>query len=242
MTNGKEASSGLALGFEHLVGVLLRPGATWASLAARPTFGLLLALNIFFGVAAGYLTALKIDPVEVIATLARSNPEAANVIQPEAIARSMPITTALGALVMIPAWTLLSAAIFLGISRLLGGAIDYRRSLAVTIHGYLPFLLSSVAVLFLLPAYDVVPPRALNESLLVPTHLGVFVGEDSPGPVRALASSADLLSIWSIGLLSQGLASVGKLPFRRALWGVGLVWVLGVLVKAGLASLGSAAG
>ncbi len=239
MTTERINRSGWEMSLEHASGVLLRPNATWSSLAVRPTFGLVLVVSVVLGALTASLQAAKVDPEEALQVAIQNNPAAEGAVSSEAIAAWIRWSSLFGALIFGPAWILLVAAIFLGWVRAVGGQIDYRRSLAVTVHGFLPFAFGSILTLLILPFYEIVPARALNEALLVPTHLGVLVPEDWPGWLRALAGSADLLSLWSLFLLTQGFSIVGRISLRSAWLGIGSIWVIGIAVKIGLAWLGA---
>jgi hypothetical protein len=239
MSERVHSPSSWELAFEHLLGVLIHPSKIWGSLARTPTFGLALLFSVLLSAAAAYFQAAKVDPEEVMERILRENPAAAESIQLEAIERGLRFSTLLGALFFGPLVYVVSAAVFRWAVHFAGGEVPYRHALALTVHGLLPLALGSLWVLMVLPFHEVVPARALQESLLVPTHLGVLLSADQPGWLRALAGSADLLSLWSLRLLAHGFSAVGQLPLRAAWLGIGGTWLGGVFVKTVLALMSS---
>jgi hypothetical protein len=147
------------------------------------------------------------------------------------------ITSVVGAALFAPLVYLAVAGILLALLGMLGGELDFRRSLAVTVHGFLPFGLAAVGGLAIAATRQEISMRELEGGTLVPSHLG-FLADAEAGPLlRAALSSADLFSVWCIVLLGLGYSIVARVPRAKAFGAVGAVWALGVAVKLGLAAL-----
>lgn len=120
-------------------------------------------------------------------------------------------------------------AIFLFIFNLIGRArIRFHQAAAVTAYSYLTQAISipiSIAMLYLKSPdeFDIRNPNAFN--------VGYFLPHDIPQALMSVASSIDLFSFWTLGLLACGFAICAKVRFSKALWGVVVPWLIYVAVK-----------
>jgi hypothetical protein len=222
---------------DHLIGAIAAPRATFASIARRPTWLLAILLLAGLGTAAIWAGYSKVDPGEFVAYLeAMGRPLPASV-SAEQILGWTRVSSAVGAALFAPLTYLVVAAIFLGLLRLAGGELDFRRSLSVTLHGFLPFGVAAVVGLGIAATREEVTMRELESGGLVPSHLGALLGGDASGVVGALASSVDLFSAWCIALLGLGFSIVAGVSRPKAFGAVGAVWGLGILLKLALVAL-----
>lgn len=123
-----------------------------------------------------------------------------------------------------PAFSVLVVAFFLWLAfKVAGAAPPFKGTLAVAAHGMLPVLL---APLLLLPAIVMkAPVDPTGLSRLFPSNLGAFLPEQSSPVMLAVAGSLDLFSLWSLVLVTAGMASLAGTSRRRAATAVGLLWV-----------------
>ena len=129
--------------------------------------------------------------------------------------------------VLQPAVYLLMAGIFLVVLRLAGSEIDFRRSLSVSVHGMMPFLVATLLTL----------PVVLSRAELSLKDVQAFASDSTAKPLMALLSSIDLFSIWTIVLLAIGFRVDGRVS-KAAAFGVVIgLWAIVVAGKVALAAL-----
>jgi len=223
---------------ENLVGALVSPRATFQALALRPTWVLALVLLTALGAAVIWASYAKVDAGGFRSYLeAAGRPSPAGVSDEQFLGWTR-VSSVVAAAIFGPVTYLAVAGILLGLVRMAGGALDFRRSLAVTAHGFLPFGVAAVVGLAMATFRAEITMEQIEAGALVPSHLAALLGSAEVGAVgRALLTSADLFSVWCIALLSLGYATVARLSRGRALAVVASVWALGILIKVLLAAL-----
>jgi hypothetical protein len=222
---------------DHLVGAITAPVRTFESISRHPTWRLALVLLALLGAIAVWIGYGKVEPGDFMAYLEASGrplPPSFDAEQALRFARVFGVTAAV---IFAPLMYLALAGIFLWLLRMMGAELDYRRSLAVTTHGMLPFAVASIVGLAIATTREEIAMRDVEGGAWIPSHLGVFAGDDAGNLARAALSSVDLFSVWCIVLLGLGYAIVGRVGRSKAFTAVGIVWGIGILVKLGLAAL-----
>jgi hypothetical protein len=230
-----------------LTNIFFDPSETFDALRQRPRF-LVAALII---VALFFLFFLLFTQKFGAETVARAQIEAQSPdATPEQREQQLQMATnpAVRA-ISIGAFPVVFAVIFaggaglylLGVT-LMGGALRYKQALSVWVYStFPPFLLAtlgSLIVLFISPPDDSASiAQAANRMNLVQANLSVLV-DGAARPVLATALSAfDLLAFYGLFLAALGLRRVARLSNGSA-WAVVLaVYLLGVLVRIGLAGV-----
>lgn len=230
--SGAAASRGGA-SWRNLVAVLTSPREGFAGLAARPTFALALVLLVVVGVSAVSIGMSKVTVQDFLGSIEASGREVPPKISenPERFVSIMRWTQTATSAVIAPAMYAALAGIFLVIFRLLGSDIGFRKSLATTVHGLLPFGIAAVAGIAIALGKDRVLLQDIQSGGLVPSHLGVLAGDETSKVMRALLGSVDLFSAWCVALLATGYQTVARVS-RGAAWGVvGGVWLIAIVLK-----------
>jgi len=221
-----------------LAQVLSSPRQAFEALARRPVFLLALAVLVLLGVGAVGIGFSKVSGEDYV----RSLEEAGRPVPPQFSddpdkMMSIVRVAALGsALLFQPIVYLALAGLFLVVFRLLGSEIDYRRSLAITVHGMLPMAVAALAGIAIALARDRISMNELQSGGLVLSNLGFLAGDAGSKVTRALLTSVDLFSAWSIGLLGLGYRIVARVSAGSALGTVGALWLLGIAIKVALAA------
>lgn len=221
---------------ENLVGALVSPRTAFAAIARRPTWIVALLLLAALGAVAIWSGYAKVDAAEFRSYLESMGRKLPDGVSDQQILAWTRVSSVVGAALFAPLTYLAVAGIFLFLMRMLGGELDFRRSLAVTVHGFLPFGVAAICGLALATLRESVTMRELESGGLVPSHLGALIEADG-AIARALLSSLDLFSVWCIALLVLGFTTVTGLPRSKSLGAVAAVWLLGVLIKLSLAAL-----
>ncbi len=130
---------------------------------------------------------------------------------------------------------LILAAVFLLMFVLMGGGLNFKKSLTISIWGMAPpgIIMTLLSILFM---YVKDPDKLeLDPSLNVASNLGILISDPKAHPALAsLLGAVDVFSIWSIALLSIGFAAAsgGKLTTKKASIGVLIPWAVYVLGRA----------
>jgi hypothetical protein len=223
----------------HVVNALISPREAFTSLARRPTYALALAVLIALTATLGYLAMSKVTPSDFVKTLEASGrqmpPNALeNAPRYLAIARWSQFG---GALIVSPLLYLAVSGVFLVIFRMSGSEITFRQSFATTLHGLLPFAVLALIGIAVTLGKSEISLAQIQSGSLVASNLGFLAGDGAGKATTALLTSLDVFSLWCILLLALGYRIVGSLRAGTAWAGVLTVWILGVLIKVGLAAI-----
>ena len=229
--------------FGRVIGALFSPEKTFRSIAERPTWVVPLLLIVGLSLGVGLIMQKKVDQAELVKyqmekigvdlgkeQLEKIDREAEN----QSASRQI-VGLVFGSLVAGGAYFLI-AALFLGTLRLTGSEIDFKRSLAVTVHGVLPQGVSLLLNLPLALSRTEISPEEMMSGGLLASSLRPLAPEDSP-VVASLLGSLDFFTIWSVVLLILGYRASARVSTQTATTVVLVLWGLWVLGKAGFAAM-----
>ena len=133
----------------------------------------------------------------------------------------------------------LTALLFMGLLKLIGGHISFKTSFSVLLHALMPRAL--VATILSIPvalSQSEISTASIQTRGVLASNLGWLAGKDAPQWLMSLLGSFDLFSFWTIGLLIVGYSITARCN-RGAAAGVVLsAWAFWILLKVGLASIG----
>ena len=229
----------------RLVSVLVAPAKTFQAIKEKPTWLLAVVALIIVGVITTALISGKIDYPEMI----RDSIEAQGRDVPEAQLEGIidfyekfgPVLSMAGLAVGVVGY-LLIAVLFLVVLKLLGGEIGFASSFSTTVHSMMPQAvkgLLSIPVILGCGNFSYVD---LRSGSILKSNLGAFAGEEIGPAMLGLLSSVDVFAIWSVSLLIIGFSIVGKVSKGTAAMATIGLWVIWILIKIGLASLGGGFG
>jgi hypothetical protein len=232
-------------GFGRLIGVLASPGKTFRSIAGRPSWGVALVALLLVTSAVGVLANQRIDKNDMRRMMQeRIEKSRGGQASPEDVERAVEMGEKVNAVTrwLIPVFTaafyLLVAALFFGAFRFFSGSsLSYRESLAVTLHSFMPALLGGLLSLPVILSRPQLRLKDVQGGNLLASNLGAFAPESVGAGTRALLSSVDFFSLWTILLLVIGYRIVAKTSTAAATGVVVVLWALAVAVKVGLAAL-----
>lgn len=225
---------------QSLWGVLLAPEKTFRALAARPHWLPAMLLLVAVALTLSLVVTPKLDMKQVVRDAIEESGRdlsAAQLEQQLAIAEKFKWAGTASQLVLQPAVYLIMAGVFLVLLRLSGSEIDFRRSLSVSVHGMMPFLVATLLTIPVVLSRATLSLEDVQNSSYLYSNLAAFAPESTAKPLLALLSSIDLFSIWTIVLLAMGYRIVGKVSNAVA-YGVVLgLWAVVVAGKIGLAAI-----
>lgn len=227
----------------RLVGVLVAPGETFRSIAERPTWLPPLLLLALLGAVVAFAIQMRTDPEEMV----RGQIEAIKVEVPQEQVDKMiedaeSRTTgaklglaAIGIVVQAALYAVVAALFWIGF-RLFGSEMDYLRSLATTLHGYMPLAVGSLINLPLMLSRESLTFEESMQGGVLVSSLKAMAPEDASPVTEALLGSLDLFTIWTLVLLTIGYKAVAKVSTAVASGIVILFWLVYVVGKVGLAA------
>lgn len=229
--------------FGRLVGVLVAPAKTFKSISEKPTWVVALLVLIVLGVGVTMMMSGKMDWAEMtrdqMAAQGREIPE-------DQLEKIIDFQEKFGPAMMIgggaigtPLVYLLVALIFMVVFKMLGGDLDFVRSLSVVLHGMMPRAVLALLSFPVILGKQQLDFEELKDGSVLVSNLGAFAPEDAGPALVALLSSIDLFSIWVVFLLVIGYSTVARVSKGAAAGGIVALWLVYVLGKIGLSTLGS---
>ncbi|HXN23672.1 MAG TPA: YIP1 family protein [Candidatus Dormibacteraeota bacterium] len=221
--------------FGRIIGALFAPRKTFEDIARQPSWiaPVLLMSIIGVGVAAmlnqrvnwGTFIRQKAEQNSRFAQLSEEQKDRALGVQ---IKYAPVFSYCIGGLGTILA-VLVFALIYCGAFNLFSGAgLNYKTSLGISAHAYLPSAIAAILMLIILPlkGYGDVDPEHL-----VATNLGAFLGSDSPKWRQSLGTSLDIFWIWVLVLFAIGYSAANPRKIKTGtafgiVFGLWAVWVL----------------
>lgn len=223
----------------RLIGVLVSPVKTFASIAQKPTW--VVALIVL--VAAQLLVAAAVTPKVDVARDVRERIEASGQeLSEEQIQQQVEMGEQFRwaglafSLVFGPAMYFLLGLIFWLLLRFVGDSdFSYGASMAATTHAFMPGVVGGLLMLPVILGRDTLTWTEMGS--LLASNLGAFAPDDTSAAVKSLLSSVDVFSLWTIALLVIGYAAVARTKRSTVAWVVVGLWVLYVLGKTGFTAL-----
>jgi hypothetical protein len=222
----------------RLPGVFFSPVKTFESIARRPTWvaPLVLMTAMSLGLTAAILQ--KIDYDQVIRQAMQKRGQTIPEDQMSSIIeRQKKFGGIFGWVIGFagPAAACLVVAVVLwGAFKAFGWDARYPQAFGVTTHAFLPGILKSALLLFLVSRQETVNPQALGD--LLASNLG-FLVDRKAAALHSILQSIDVFSFWTLALLVIGFATSTRVSRKAAAGIIVVLWVLVVLGKAGFAGL-----
>jgi len=218
----------------RIVGAIVSPGETFASIARRPTWlaPMLLWTAISLGTTAALLPRIDYEKVtrDSLERQHRTLPEDQ---MPAAIeqARKFSGIFGWGFGAIGPALAaLFTAVVCWGSFKAFGWDTKFSQAFGVTAHAFLPDVLKYPFVIFLIRRQESVDPNAIGD--LLRSNLGFLVARDSSKALHSVLLSLDVFSLWCVALFVIGMAAAAKIKRGPAAGVILTLWVLGVAIGA----------
>jgi Yip1-like protein len=122
------------------------------------------------------------------------------------------------------------AVVIWGAFKAFGWDARFSQAFGVTTHAFLPGVLKSVLLLFLIRRQETVNPQALGD--LLKSNLG-FLADDSSKGLHAFLASLDIFALWTLALLVIGFAASARIKRGSAAGVIGVLWLLTVAIRVG---------
>jgi hypothetical protein len=229
--------------FGRIIGAIINPRPTFEDIARKPGWLLPILLLIIlsltittvFGKRVGWRAFMEKQLAQNSRVQQMTPEQRENLINQQV--KFAPIFGYAFGVIGFPIVVVIVAAIFMGIfNATSSAALDFKTSLGVVTHSYMPFVIASLLGVLIL---CLKPPDQIDLQNLVASNAGTFLSSDAPKWLLALCTSLDIFTFWVLGLMAFAYSAVRpkKIKFGSALtWIVGL-WVVFVLVKVGFAAM-----
>lgn len=224
----------------RIFGALFSPKETFESIARRPTWLLplvlisVLALSVVavFTKRVGWQSFFEKQDAAASRFQQMSSQQQRQALEAQ-VKYGPPVIYAEAVIVPFVA-AIVIAAIFLAMFNLLSGTqLNFKTSLGIVSHAWMPGLISSLLAVLVLFLKD---PSTVDLQNLVASNAGAFLSTDSPKWLIALLGSLDLFSFWMMILMAMGYSAAApkKISFGKGFVSILGVWLLYVLAKVGL--------
>lgn len=228
----------------RVLGAFLSPRATFASIAKKPDWLLPLLLIMAIALAVIFSFGHRVGWRQLIESRLENNSRFAQLSaqqQERAMARAAalaPVAAYAQSTVGVVVVLLIMAGIFLGAFNLVFGTnIRFKQSFSIATYGFLPHALKGLLALVVV---WVRPPEGADVRNLVMSNAGVFLSSGAAPWLRLLASSIDVFSFWTMGLLAIGFAAAGspeKVRGKSAFALVFALWAIYLIVAVGFTAV-----
>jgi hypothetical protein len=226
----------------RIFGAIFSPKATFESIARRPTWVVpivlvsVMSLGIvgLFGYRVGWRAFFQKQDASSSRFEQQSLPQQQQTLDAQ-VRFGAPFVYAVAAVSTALAALLIAGVLFGVFNGLLGAKLDFKTSLGIVAHSWMPGLILGLLGVFVLFVKD---PSTIDLQQLVASNGGAFVSSNSPKPLVTLLTSIDLFSFWYMILMAIGYhaAAPKKLSFGKAFLTIFGLWLAYVLVRVGLAA------
>jgi hypothetical protein len=232
-------------GFGRLIGALVSPGKTFRSIAGRPTWGVALIVLMVASTAVGVLTTQRIDQDDMRRSVQQQmEKRQGGKATPEQVESGVEMATKISSVTrwLVPVFVLviylIVALLFFAAFHFFGGSeISYKTSFSVALHAFLPGLVAALLTLPLILSRKSITLKEAQGGGILASNLGAFAPESLGPAARALLSSVDFFSIWTVCLLIIGYRAAAKVSTATAATVAVVLWVLYIAFRVGMAGL-----
>lgn len=228
---------------QRVMDTFFAPSKTFADIRRNRSWWLPFLLLVVFSLAFSALAVKRVGVDSLAENAIRANPAQAEKIQnapPEARAQAMKFTAIsmevglYGAPVFLLLWSaFLALLLWVGFNFILGGSSTYPGMFAVSMYALLPSLVAYVLLIVMLFVGDT---ETFNLANATGTNIGYYLPQGASPLLKSLLTSIDLFTLWQCFLLGIGGAIVARLKPTKGLTLVFGVWIVIVLIKAGIAA------
>lgn len=221
--------------FARMIGVLISPNETFASIARRPDWVVPLLAIVLIGYVSTFLVMPRMD-WDAMAAMQEEQMRAKKPdMSQEQLDQMGKMTKAGGKVlgwvlpVIFVIWYLLVAGVLLLTFRLLGGEGTFKKAFSSTLYAWIPMVLGSIVGTIVIVARDGMfdPSQAAT---LVKSNPAFLVDMKANPVLFALLSSLDIFTIWMVVLLIIGFAALSRTSKTKASVIVISLWVVCIVL------------
>ncbi|MDQ6803242.1 MAG: YIP1 family protein [Acidobacteriota bacterium] len=218
-------------GFQRIIGVLISPDETFASIARQPDFLAPLLLILILAVVGGIIFAQRVD----FAAPAREAMEQRGNMSEAQMESALKISAAIGKIfsygapVVSVIVLLIVSAVLLLAFRMMGGEGTFKQAFAATVYAWMPLTILNIILLVIIMAKTGI--TALDLPTLVMSNPAFLVTMKEHPFLFALLASIDIFTIWTLVLFIFGFSHLSKFSKSKSAAVVITVWVIWTCIK-----------
>ena len=223
----------------HLINIFLEPGKVFADLREKPTFVVPFVMVLLASMAMSFMYFMKVDSswfIDHMLMAGGKEISAAELAQAKSImpgAKMMGYISLVSTPIVMAIIVTVMSLYYLLAGKISGSAIGFKHALSLTCWSSMPMVLGAIVGLV---GVIMMSPQTGIESLML-THIDPLIVQlQVESPWKKLATTFDLLSIWSYFLVALGWKTWGKTSWAEAvavaiipsalIYGVWAVWIL----------------
>jgi hypothetical protein len=229
--------------FERIAGVLFAPAETFEDISRKPDFLVPILLILLIGYASTILLMPRMDWDSVMAQQAEQmkkrqpNMTEADMERASGIVKTFGTVMAYIAPILMFAWYVVVAGIFLLAFRLMGGQGTFGQAFSTVLYSWIPMLVNSIVITIVAIMRGSVDPVTM--ATLVKSNPAFLVDMKAHPALYSLLASVDIFTIWMLILLIIGFATLSRVSRAKAAAIVISLWLVLVLVKSAFALIGA---
>jgi hypothetical protein len=242
---GTEPAAGLSQ-IQRLLCVFTAPSKLFEDLKRSTTWWLPFLVIVAITYVFAFTVQAKVGWAQVTENVIQANPKTAaqmDKLPPEQVATQKKISATVTQVLMyvspvvsILSMVVIAAVLMVTINFGFGGKASFGAALAVVVYAWLPMLIQSILATVSLLAG--LAPESFNIQNFGGTNLAYYLSvSETPAALYKLAEVLDPIVIWTMVLLSMGLASVAGLKRRSGYYAVFGWWTLLTVIKVGWAAV-----
>jgi hypothetical protein len=218
-------------GFQRIIGVLISPDETFASIARQPDFLAPLLLIIVLSTVGGFIFAQRVD----FTAPAREAMEQRGNMSEAQMESAVKISAMIGKIVSYASplvsviILLVIAAVMLLAFRLMGGEGNFKQAFSVTLYAWMPLILFNVILVVIIAVKSGV--TALDLPTLVMSNPAFLVTMKEHPLLFSLLAVIDIFAIWSLVLFIFGFSYVAGFSKSKSASVVITVWVIWTCIR-----------
>lgn len=226
-------------GLGRLFGAFFEPSKVFAELSKKPSWVWPVVVLMAVALAAQFVIAPRFD---MEATVREQMAQSGRQMTEEQLEQAVAFGGKFAKIVMYasPAFVPILLLVLTGVYalglRLAGGEAGFGRLFSGVAHAVAPpMLVASVLTIVVAAQRDSLVQSEMEQ--LVRSNLGAWLGPDTHKALVAAASVLDVFNLWQAILVVLALQIIGKIKQSQAIGVVATVWVVWIVIKAGLAFL-----
>jgi hypothetical protein len=218
-------------GFQRIIGVLISPNETFASIARQPDFLAPLLIILILAAIGGFIFAQRVD---MTAPAREAMEERGNMSEAQ-MESALKITAMVSKIIAYgsPLISLISlviiAAVLLLAFRMMGGEGTFKQAFSVTLYAWMPLVIFYIVMDVIIASKTGI--TVLDLPTLVMSNPAFLVTMKEHPLLFALLAAIDIFAIWSLVLFIFGFSYVAGFSKSKSATVVITVWVIWTCIK-----------
>jgi hypothetical protein len=218
-------------GFQRIIGVLISPDETFASIARQPDFFAPLLIILILAAIGGFIFAQRVD----FTAPAREAMEQRGNMSEAQIESALKITATISKVISYgsPLFSvivlLIVAAVFMLAFRMMGSEGTFKQAFSVTLYAWMPLTILNIIVIVIIASKTGI--TALDLPTLVMSNPAFLVTLKEHPLLFPLLASIDIFTIWTLVLFTFGFSYVSNFSKSKSAAIVITVWVIWTCIR-----------